>query len=55
MNGEFEFWRLAAGLGLFPFGMHLLEQALKALAGRPFKRFLKSWTSAPSRGVIAGG
>ena len=54
MEGGFEFWRLAAGLGLFLFGMHLLEQALKALAGRPFKRFLKSWTSAPPRGVIAG-
>ncbi len=55
METEFEFWRLAAGLGLFLFGMHQLELALAALAGRPFKRFLKTWTDGPVRGVIAGG
>ena len=54
METQFEFWRLAAGLGLFLFGMHQLELALAALAGRPFKRFLKTWTDGPVRGVVAG-
>ena len=54
MEGEFEFWRLAAGLGLFLLGMHQLELALAALAGRPFKRMLKTWTDGPLRGVAAG-
>lgn len=54
MNGEFDIWRLAAGLGLFLFGMHQLEHALTQLAGRSFKKFLKQFTARPIRGVIAG-
>ncbi len=54
MMGEFDIWRLAAGLGLFLFGMHELEQSLQQLAGRPFKRFLKQSTERPARAVIAG-
>ncbi|MDH4048577.1 MAG: Na/Pi symporter [Gammaproteobacteria bacterium] len=51
---EFEIWRLAAGLGLFLFGMHHLEQALQQLTGRPFKVFLRQHTSRPVKGVLAG-
>jgi phosphate:Na+ symporter len=54
MAAELDLWRLAAGLGLFLFGMHELEEALKRLAGRPFKRFLRSYTAKPLRGVLAG-
>lgn len=36
-----DLWRLAAGLGLFLFGMHQLEGALTRLAGRSFKKFLR--------------
>lgn len=51
---ELDLWRLAAGLGLFLFGMHQLEQALTQLAGRSFKKFLRQYTAKPLRGVIAG-
>ena len=54
MPPELDLWRLAAGLGLFLFGMHQLEQALTLLAGRSFKKFLKEYTARPVRGVIAG-
>jgi len=54
MNGELDLWRLAAGLGLFLYGMHELEQALTQLAGRSFKKFLRDYTAKPLRGVIAG-
>jgi len=54
MTTEFDIWRLAAGLGLFLFGMHELERALRQLTGRSFKKFLRQYTAKPLRGVIAG-
>jgi len=54
MNEELDLWRLAAGLGLFLFGMHQLERALTQLAGRSFKKFLRLYTAKPLRGVVAG-
>ncbi len=54
MAPELDLWRLAAGLGLFLFGMHELERALRQLAGRSFKQFLRQYTARPLRGVLAG-
>lgn len=54
MNAEIDLWRLAAGLGLFLFGMHQLEQSLKLLTGRRFKKFLREHTDSPLEGVLAG-
>ncbi len=54
MSEELDLWRLAAGLGLFLFGMHQLEKALTQLAGRSFKKFLRQYTAKPVRGVVAG-
>ena len=54
MFADFDAWRLLAGLGLFLFGMYQLELALKALAGRPFKQFLRKHTSHPVKGILSG-
>jgi phosphate:Na+ symporter len=37
-------FKLAAGIGLFVFAMHLLEEAIKNLSGRNFKLFLQRFT-----------
>jgi phosphate:Na+ symporter len=54
MSAEIDFWRLAAGLGLFLYGMLQLERALQRLAGRSFKQFLRARTSRPLSGVLTG-
>ena len=54
MSEEFDFWRIAAGLGLFLLGMFQLEQSLRQLAGRQFKIFLRRHTSHPIKGVLSG-
>lgn len=52
--GEIRIWYLLAGLGLFLFGINLLEEAIKSIAGRSFKTFLKKQTGHPIKAVIAG-
>jgi phosphate:Na+ symporter len=51
---DIEIWPLLAGLGLFLFGMSMLEEALKLLAGRTFKLFLRKHTNNPVKAVISG-
>lgn len=51
---EIQLWPLLAGLGLFLFGMYMLEEALKALAGRSFKKFLRKHTTNPVKAVLSG-
>jgi phosphate:Na+ symporter len=51
---EIQVWPLLAGLGLFLFGMFMLEEALRALAGRSFKKFLRKHTGHPVKAVLAG-
>lgn len=47
-------WEFLAGLGIFLFAMNLLEDALKRLAGRTFKLFLKKHTGSRI-GAIGSG
>lgn len=49
-----QIWQMLAGLGLFLFGMYMLEEALKNLAGRSFKLFLRKNTSTPIKAVLSG-
>ncbi len=48
------FWEFFAGLGIFLYSMWLLEDALRQLAGRTFKLFLRKYTST-TFGAIASG
>lgn len=47
-------WPVLAGLGLFLFGMFMLEEALKTLSGRSFKIFLRKHTGNRIKAVAAG-
>ncbi|MEY4595499.1 MAG: hypothetical protein RIQ47_1909 [Bacteroidota bacterium] len=49
---SFDGWYFLAGLSLFVFSLLLLEESLKALAGRPFKKFLQHQTSYKSRALL---
>ncbi|EIM78100.1 putative Na+/Phosphate-cotransporter [Nitritalea halalkaliphila LW7] len=51
---DFEFWKFAAGLGIFLFGMHQLEAGLKGLTGRSFQRLLQRATNKPWKGISVG-
>ncbi|MBL7929502.1 MAG: Na/Pi cotransporter family protein [Bacteroidia bacterium] len=49
-----EWWPLLAGLGLFLFGMKLMEEAISKLTGRTFKIFLRKHTANPVKAVASG-
>ncbi len=51
---QIELWPLLAGLGLFLFGMYMLEGAIKNLAGRSFKLFLRNQTNHTFKGISSG-
>lgn len=53
-NSDYNIWQLFAGIGLFLFGMQLLENAIRHLAGRSFKIFLKNQTQNPVKAILAG-
>lgn len=50
----FQPWELVAGLGIFLYGMMVLEQALRTLGTRAFRRILRDYTNTPVRGVMMG-
>ncbi|MBL6446642.1 Na/Pi cotransporter family protein [Fulvivirga sp. 29W222] len=49
-----EIWRFLAGVGLFLYGMDMLENVLKKLAGRSFKLFLRRYTQRLFTSVTGG-
>lgn len=51
---NFDFWLFLAGLGIFLFGMHHLEDGIKGLAGKSFKNLLKKFTNRSWKGILTG-
>jgi len=54
MFDQFDIWKFIAGLGLFLFGMFMLEEGIKALSGRAFKKFLRKHTKNRFKAVFSG-
>ena len=51
---QFDIWKFIAGLGLFLFGMFMLEEGIKALSGRAFKKFLRKHTKNKIKAILSG-
>jgi phosphate:Na+ symporter len=50
----FDFWKLLAGLGIFMFGMFLMEESIKKLSGRAFKRLIRLYTTGKIKSIFSG-
>jgi phosphate:Na+ symporter len=50
----FDAWSFLAGLGMFLFGMFMLEESIKALAGRSLKTLIRRATGTRGRALLTG-
>lgn len=51
---EFDTWQFLGGLGIFLFAMFSLENAIRDLSGRSFKRFIRNQTSTRLKSISTG-
>ena len=54
MSFNLDLWKLLAGLGIFLFGMLLIEESVKALSGRAFRRIIRTYTNGRLRSIGSG-
>ena len=54
MAENFDIWKLLAGLGIFLFGMLFLEESVRALSGRTFRRMIRQYTEGRVRSIGSG-
>lgn len=54
MTAHLDLWKLLAGLGIFMFGMFLLEDSIKALSGRAFRKVIAHYTKGRVRSIQSG-
>jgi phosphate:Na+ symporter len=50
----FDGWKFLAGLGIFLFGMFMMEESIKLLAGRSFKTLIRRFTGTRSKALTTG-
>ncbi len=54
MNENFDIWQLLAGIGVFLFGMILLEESVKTLSGKAFRRMIRQYTEGRIKAIGSG-
>ena len=54
MSINLDLWKLLAGLGIFLFSMFLIEESVKALPGRAFRRIIRMYTNGRLRSIGSG-
>jgi len=47
-------WKFLAGLGIFLFGMFMMEDSIKLLSGRSFKILIRRYTGTRIKGLMTG-
>lgn len=50
----FDIWKLLAGLGIFMFGMFIMEESIRNLSGRAFKRLIRVYTTGKIKSIFSG-
>ena len=54
MTFNLDVWKLLAGLGIFLFGMLLIEESVRALSGRAFRRIIRQYTDGRLKSIGSG-
>jgi phosphate:Na+ symporter len=54
MFESFDAWMFLAGLGIFLFGIYMMEESIKLLSGRAFKGLIRRYTATPIKGIMTG-
>lgn len=54
MNDTLDLWKLLAGLAIFLYGMFLMEDSIKAMSGRAFRKMIRQYTAGRLRSVGSG-
>ncbi len=47
-------WTFLAGLGIFLFGIMLMEESIKNLSGKAFKQFIRRYTATKLKAILSG-
>jgi len=51
---EFEIWVFLAGLGIFLFGMHMMEESIRVLSGVAFMQLIRRYTASRIKAILSG-
>lgn len=51
---SFDFWKFLAGIGLFLWGMHQLENAIREMAGKAFRTWMQRFTNNTLSAILVG-
>ncbi len=54
MDSSLDLWKLLAGLAIFLYGMFLMEDAIKAMSGKAFRKMIRQYTDGRLRSVGSG-
>lgn len=54
MSTSLDLWKLLAGLAIFLYGMFLMEDSIKNMSGKAFRKMIRQYTNGRLRSVASG-